>query len=226
MIVRLLLSLFVLTACNTQPSSAEPKPLPPGTEWSVATFGGGCFWCLETAFEGMVGVHSVVSGYIDGHIKDPTYKQVSAGISGHAEVVQVTYNPIQVSYGLLLSVFWANIDPFAKDAQFCDQGTQYRSGIYFHTQAQKTQAVHSQDSILATLRSKDPTVSIPPLQVDIKAAETFYIAEAYHQDYYKKNPSHYKRYRNGCGRDRRLIQIWGSSQDGKAMQIQRAGKKK
>jgi peptide-methionine (S)-S-oxide reductase len=173
---------------------------------------------METAFEGMDGVHSVVSGYINGHIKNPTYKQVSAGISGHAEVVQVTFNPKRVSYSLLLTVFWANVDPFVANAQFCDRGSQYRSGIFFHNAAQANQAKQSQNDAESQLKSKHPKVSVPPFQVQIEPADTFYPAEDYHQDYYKKNASHYKRYRKGCGRDQRLIQIWGESTNGKTIQ--------
>jgi peptide-methionine (S)-S-oxide reductase len=218
MMLRFLVSLSLVLACSPTTSSAELKPLPSGTNWSVATFGGGCFWCMETAFEGMDGVHSVVSGYMGGQITDPTYKQVSKGISGHAEIVQVTFDASKVSYPLLLSVFWANVDPFTKDAQFCDQGSQYRSAIFFHTPSQATQAKQSEVKAIEQLKVKHPSLSIPPFQVEITAAKVFYPAEAYHQDYYKKNASHYKRYRQGCGRDQRLNQIWGASENGKMIQ--------
>lgn len=216
--LHLLLSLLVLVACKAQTSSAKPITIATNSSGSIATFGGGCFWCMETAFEGMNGVHSVVSGYIDGHIKNPTYKQVSAGVSGHAEVVQVTFDPKIVSYSLLLNVFWANVDPFAKNAQFCDRGSQYRSGIFFHSQSQAIDAKQSQTDAEAQLKAKHPQIPVPEFQVQIKAADTFYPAEEYHQDYFKKNASHYKRYRKGCGRDRRLIQIWGESKNGKYIQ--------
>ena len=183
-----LLSLLLLTACNVQTSSAELAAPPTHAEWSVATFGGGCFWCMETAFEGMDGVQSVVSGYIDGHIKNPTYKQVSAGVSGHAEVVQVTFDPKVVSYSLLLTVFWANIDPFVKDAQFCDRGSQYRSGVFFHSPAQATQVKQSQNDAVAKLKTRHPKGSVPQFHVEIKPADIFYPAEDYHQDYFKNNP--------------------------------------
>jgi peptide-methionine (S)-S-oxide reductase len=226
MSLRFVISLSFLVACNATTSSAELKPPPVGVEWSVASFGAGCFWCMETAFEDMDGVHSVVSGYMGGHITDPTYEQVSQGVSGHAEIVHVTFDATKVSYALLLKVFWANVDPFTKDAQFCDQGSQYRSVIFFHTPNQGTQAKQSEVEAIEQLKAKHPTLSIPPFRVEITDAQVFYPAEEYHQDYYDKNPSRYKRYRKGCGRDQRLTQIWGASESGKFIQSKAVQPKK
>lgn len=216
--IKFTLLLFVLIhgvpglAIGSEPS-APSKDAP-----SVATFAGGCFWCLETAFEGMIGVNSVISGYMGGHLDKPTYEQVSSGISGHAEVVQLEFDPNLVSYELLLRVFWANVDPFTKNAQFCDRGSQYRSGIFFHDQAQAMAARKSQSEARARLIQHHGRTDLPPFQVEITAASRFFEAEAYHQDYFKKQPQRYKRYRRGCRRDQRLVEVWGKSEDGITLQ--------
>ena len=168
-----------------------------------ATFAGGCFWCTEADFEKVDGVVSVVSGYIGGEKKSPTYRQVSAGATGHAEAVQVDFDPARVSYEELLDVFWHHIDPTVKDRQFCDVGSQYRSGIFFHDEMQREAAERSR----AVLMEEKPFDE--PIVTEISAATRFYPAEDYHQDYYKKSSSHYKSYRRGCGRDRRLRELWG-----------------
>jgi len=199
-------------ACSLQPTQAEPTTNPVPKDAAVATFAGGCFWCMETAYEGMTGVYSVVSGYMGGPEPNPTYKQVSRGLTGHAEVVQVTYDPKLVAYDVLLTTFWLNVDPFAVDRQFCDRGSQYRSGIFFHGDEQKAAAFAS------AIRAKHKSKLTGAFQVEITPASTFYPAEEYHQDYYRKNPSHYKRYRYGCGRDRRLKAIWGKSLSGVEIQ--------
>ena len=210
--MRTVLCLLLIMACSPVPSKAEIPTDAPRSDLRVATFAGGCFWCMETAFEGMKGVHSVISGYMGGVELNPTYKQVSRGLTGHAEVVQVTYDPNQVTYELLLTTFWYNVDPFAVNQQFCDKGSQYRSGIFFHDAAQERAAKAS--AIDARKRSQIKGA----FNVEITSASTFYRAEEYHQDYYLKNPIHYKRYRYGCGRDRRLNTIWGRSIQGPRLQ--------
>ncbi|RJX35355.1 MAG: peptide-methionine (S)-S-oxide reductase [Desulfarculus sp.] len=169
---------------------------------ALATFAGGCFWCMEPPFDKLPGVIATTSGYAGGHKKDPTYEEVSAGGTGHAESVQVTYDPAKVTYAQLLRVFWRNIDPMVKDAQFCDHGSQYRTAIFYHDAEQKRLAEQSRDELLKSGRFKKIYTQIVP-------AETFYPAEKYHQDYYKKNPLRYKFYRYNCGRDQRLKEIWG-----------------
>ncbi|HYR45644.1 MAG TPA: peptide-methionine (S)-S-oxide reductase MsrA [Thermoanaerobaculia bacterium] len=173
-----------------------------------AIFAGGCFWCEETAFEGLPGVFSVVSGYTGGQTKNPTYEQVSSGGTGHAESVEVTYDPGKISYEKLLEVFWHNVDPFQKDAQFCDHGTQYRSAIFYRDVAQQKAAEESKRKLEEQPRFKGKIVT------QIVAASTFYPAEEYHQDFYKKNPARYNSYRQGCGRDARLKEIWGAAAGG------------
>ena len=188
-------------------AAAVSLPAPPGDR-ATAIFAGGCFWCEETAFEGLPGVISVVSGYTGGQKKNPTYEEVSAGGTGHAESVQVTYDPGKTSYEKLLDVFWHNVDPFQKDAQFCDHGTQYRSAIFYQGEAQKKAAEESRRKLEEQPRFKGKIVT------QIVAASTFYPAEEYHQDFYKKNPVRYHEYRAGCGRDARLKEIWGEPAGG------------
>ena len=171
----------------------------------IATFAGGCFWCMEPPFDELDGVISTTSGYTGGSKQNPTYEEVSSGTTGHAEAVQVAYDPKRISYERLLEVFWRNIDPVTPNAQFCDHGTQYRSAIFYHDEAQRRLAEESKRALGASGRFKAPIVT------EIVAAGTFYPAEEYHQDYYKKNPIRYKFYRAGCGRDRRLAELWGSS---------------
>lgn len=168
-----------------------------------AIFAGGCFWCMEPPFDELPGVVSTTSGYIGGRTKNPTYEQVSAGGTGHAEAVKVAYDPSRVSYDRLLEVFWRNIDPTDRDGQFCDRGSQYRSAIFYVTDAQKRLAEASKTEIERRLGARVVT--------EIVGATEFYAAEEYHQDYYQKNPIRYKIYRYGCGRDRRLDEVWGPS---------------
>ena len=170
---------------------------------AVATFAGGCFWCMEGPFDVLDGVISTTSGYIGGSKKDPTYQEVSAGRTGHTEAVQIVYDPAKVSYEKLLDVFWHNIDPTVKDRQFCDAGSQYRSGIFVADDAQKKAA----DASKAALDKSKPFKAA--IVTEITAATTFYAAEDYHQDYYLKNPVRYRVYRQGCGRDARLKELWG-----------------
>jgi peptide-methionine (S)-S-oxide reductase len=168
-----------------------------------ATFAGGCFWCMEGPFDKLEGVISTTSGYTGGGKKDPTYEEVSAGGTGHAESVRVVYDPAKVSYERLLEVFWHNIDPLAHERQFCDAGNQYRSAIFYHDEAQRLAAAASRSALEASGRLKGQ------IATQIVPAGEFWPAEEYHQDYYKKNPIRYKYYRGGCGRDARLKEIWG-----------------
>lgn len=172
-------------------------------ETERATFAAGCFWCIEADFEKVEGVLSVTSGYTGGSVTDPTYKQVSSGKTGHTEAVQVVFDPTVITYEELLEVFWRNVDPTVSEQQFCDVGNQYRSAIFYHDQAQRQAAEKSKAELNRSKPFSDPIVT------EITAATTFYPAEAYHQDYYKKNPIPYSAYRKGCGRDRRLKDLWG-----------------
>ncbi len=181
------------------PVQAMDKP----AHSAVAIFAGGCFWCMEPPFEKLEGVQSVVSGYAGGMEKDPTYKQVSAGETGHAEVVQVTYNLDKISYEKLLDVFWHNIDPTTVDRQFVDEGHQYRTAIFFHDAEQEKRARESKESM------EKSGVFGAPIVTEIVAAGAFYPAEAYHQDYSKKSTVKYKYYRYRSGRDEYLNKIWG-----------------
>lgn len=168
----------------------------------IAIFAGGCFWCLEADMEKLPGVIEVESGYTGGRSANPTYEQVSSGITGHAEAVRVTYDPAKISYPQLLDYFWHHIDPTVKNRQFCDIGTQYRSGIYYRNEAERQAAEASRDALLKTGK-------FAHIYTEIAPASRFYPAEAYHQDYYKKNPIRYAYYRRNCGRDARLEAVWG-----------------
>ena len=174
-----------------------------GQNTAKATFAGGCFWCTEEAFEKVAGVTEVVSGYMGGKVKNPTYEQVSTGRTGHTEVVQVTYDPAKVSYEKLLDTFWVNHDPTVLDRQFCDAGSQYRPEIFYHSEEQKRLAEASK----AKWQEAKPFRQ--PLRTPITAAGDFWPAEDYHQDYYKKNPLQYRFYVTGCGRYQRLDSLWG-----------------
>ena len=192
LLVSLLLGLAAVTGVFAQ--------TPPST--AVATFAGGCFWCVESDFDKVDGVISTTSGYTGGTLANPTYQDVGHGGTGHAEAVEIVYDPAKVSYEKLLDVFWHNHDPLAKNRQFCDRGDQYRPAIFYHNDEQRrlaeaTKAKHQQ-------RFKQP------IQTEIVAAGRFYKAEEYHQDYYLKNPIRYKFYRYNCGRDARLEELWGA----------------
>ena len=175
------------------------------TNLEKATFAGGCFWCMEHPFDEIPGVVSVTSGYAGGQKKNPTYEEVSAGGTGHAESVQIVYDPSRVSYEKLLNVFWHNIDPTAKDRQFCDSGHQYRSAIFYHNEEQHRLALQSKAKLEKSKPFKGPIVT------EVVPATEFYAAEDYHQHYYKKNPIRYKFYRYRCGRDERLKELWGEA---------------
>jgi len=175
------------------------------TNLEKATFAGGCFWCMEHPFDEIPGVVSVTSGYTGGQKKNPTYEEVSAGETGHAESVQIVYDPTQVTYEKLLNIFWHNIDPISKDRQFCDSGHQYRSAIFYHNEEQRQLALRSK-----ALLEKNKTFKEPIVTEIVKATE-FYPAEDYHQHYYKKNPIRYKYFRYRCGRDQQLKELWGNA---------------
>jgi len=194
------LFLLPLLAAAAPLKGAEP---PAGPKPARATFAGGCFWCMEAPFDKLPGVVSVTSGYTGGHKKNPTYEEVSSGNTGHAEAVQVVYDPAAVSYKKLLDVFWHNIDPTVKDRQFCDVGTQYRSAIFTHDEEQRRLAEESRAELEKSKPFREKVVT------EIVPASEFYPAEEYHQKYYQKNPLRYQYYRAGCGRDARLKQLWG-----------------
>lgn len=170
---------------------------------ATATFAGGCFWCVEVDFDKVPGVISTTSGYTGGSTANPTYEQVSSARTGHAEAVQVVYDPTRVSYAQLLNYFWRTIDPTTKDRQFCDAGTPYRTAIFANGEAQLKQAKASKEALEKTKPFKEPIVT------EVVLAGAFYPAETYHQDYALKNPLRYKYYRASCGRDARLKQLWG-----------------
>jgi len=193
----------------TAPASAANDTAPIEKEETImqsekATFAGGCFWCMEHPFDKLPGVISVTSGYTGGQTKNPTYEEVSAGGTGHAEAVQVVYDPSKVGYTKLLDVFWHNIDPTVANRQFCDVGRQYRSAIFYHGEEQRRLAQESKEAIEKGKPFQDAIVT------EITQASEFYPAEEYHQHYYKKNPVRYFYYRTGCGRDQRLKELWGS----------------
>ena len=192
--------LAVLLAVALAPAAAAE-----GSE-ARATFAGGCFWCMEKPFDELEGVISTVSGYAGGHLEDPSYQDVTAGGSGHAEVVQVTYDPDTVSYATLLEVFWRNVDPFDAGGQFCDRGSSYRTGIFYHSAEQARLARRSKREMSRRFSRGIVT--------EIEKLETFYPAEDYHQNYYKRNPVRYRFYRTSCGRDRRLEAVWGDEAGG------------
>jgi peptide-methionine (S)-S-oxide reductase len=174
----------------------------------TATFAGGCFWCMEPPFDAVDGVVSTTPGYAGGHTKNPTYEEVSGGTTGHAESLQVVYDPTKVSYEKLLDVYWHNIDPTTPNGQFCDHGNQYRTIIFYHDAEQKRLAEASKKAL-------EESKTLPgPIVTEIVEAGDFYPAEEYHQDYYKKNPLRYKYYRYACGRDQRLRELWGAAAGG------------
>lgn len=186
----------ILLATSTGPAAGDDR-------LAKAVFAGGCFWCMEEAFEGIEGVVSVTSGYTGGQKVNPSYEEVSAGGTGHAESVEILYDPARVSYGRLLGVFWHNIDPTTPDRQFCDHGNQYRSAIFYLDETQKRLAEESEQMIEKTKPFKEPMVT------QIAPASVFYRAEEYHQDFYRKNPFRYKLYKYNCGRAQRLADLWG-----------------
>ena len=198
--------LSAMAAAGMAAVAAGKAPSPastPAAGLARATFAGGCFWCMEPPFEKVPGVVSVTAGYTGGEKKNPSYEEVSEGGTGHAESIDVVFNPKKVTYSQLLDVFWHNIDPLTADAQFCDHGHQYRSAIFYHDEEQRRVAEESKKQVQARFPR--------PVVTEIVAASRFYPAEEYHQDFYKKNPVRYYTYRAGCGRDKRLKDLWGEA---------------
>jgi peptide-methionine (S)-S-oxide reductase len=188
----------VVAAPSAAPRSGQPAP-----QKATATFAGGCFWCMEPPFDALDGVLSTTSGYIGGRTPNPSYEQVSGGQTGHAEAIQITYDPSKISYERLLEVFWRNIDAVDGGGQFCDRGSQYRSAIFYHSEEQQRLAEASKQQAAKRLGQTVVT--------EIVKAGPFFQAEDYHQDYYKKNPVRYKFYKWNCGRDQRLEKLWGQA---------------
>jgi peptide-methionine (S)-S-oxide reductase len=194
---------LVLSAAPVLSAERTQEAAPPAAGLAVATFAGGCFWCMEPPFDKTEGVVSTTSGYTGGHKAGATYEQVTAGGTGHYEAVRVVYDPQKVSYDKLLDVFWRNVDPVDAGGQFCDRGASYRTAVFAHDPEQKRLAEASKQALDASRRLSKPVVT-PVLD-----AGPFWAAEEYHQDYYLKNPSKYKFYRWNCGRDARLETLWG-----------------
>jgi peptide-methionine (S)-S-oxide reductase len=197
-------ALWLAQAAHAQtPAPAAPATTPARTE--IATFAGGCFWCVEADFDKVPGVISTTSGYTGGRVANPSYEQVSGKRTGHAEAVQIVFDPARVSYPQLVEKYWRTIDPTVRDRQFCDAGSPYRTAIFANSDAQLAAAKASLAALEKSKPFKDPIVTT------IERAGPFYAAEEYHQDYYKKNPVRYAYYRTSCGRDARLKQLWGSA---------------
>jgi peptide-methionine (S)-S-oxide reductase len=192
--MRIFAAIALIAALTASAASAQT---------ATAVFAGGCFWCMEPPFDKTEGVISTTSGYAGGETANPTYEEVSAGGSGHIEVIRIEYDPSKVSYEKLLDIYWRNVDPFDARGQFCDKGSQYRSAIFFGNNAEKALAEASKKKVAEKFRKTVETLIMP--------ASKFYPAEDYHQDYYKKNPVRYKLYRSGCGRDARLKAVWGKA---------------
>ena len=192
-LIGLSLSLAVLAGASAQTAPSPGR--------AVATFAGGCFWCVEADFDKVDGVISTTSGYIGGKLDNPTYRQVSSGGTGHAEAIEIVYDPSKVTYAKLLDVFWRNVDPLAKDRQFCDSGDMYRTAIFYHDEEQRRLAEETRKQVAERFKAT--------IHTQVVAATRFYPAEDYHQDFYKKSKARYDFYRWNCGRDRRLEQLWG-----------------
>ncbi len=196
----------ITTGCfAAQAQTGAAKPVMPPGQTAKAVFAGGCFWCVESDFDKLTGVLSTTSGYIGGRTAKPSYEQVSANTTGHAEAVEVVFDPSKVSYQQLVQHFWRTIDPTTKDRQFCDSGSPYRSAIFAQDAEQLRVATASRAALEKSKPFKEPIVT------EVVMATTFYPAEDYHQDYYLKNPVRYKLYRSNCGRDARLKQLWGDA---------------
>jgi peptide-methionine (S)-S-oxide reductase len=211
MIRSLPLLLILLAACNPQRTSQAPSlEAPPAIPTAIsedssvarAIFAGGCFWCMEPPFDAVRGVLATTSGFTGGPERNPTYEAVSAGRTGHIEAVEVEYNPALVTYEELLDIFWVNVDPLDGAGQFCDRGAHYRSALFPLSAEQRRSAEASLRRVRERLAR--------PIATEILEPTAFYAADEYHQDFYRKNPDHYRRYRQGCGRDARLQQVWGS----------------
>ena len=187
------LALLLAALCCAAPAHAST---------AEAVFAGGCFWCMESELEGVAGVLDVVSGYTGGKVPNPTYEQVSSGTTGHVEAVRVRYDDSKLGYAQLIEYFWSNIDPVDDAGQFCDKGSQYRAAVFVKTAAERAIAEKTRKE--AGQRLREPGI----VRTEIREAAPFYAAEAYHQDYYRKNPLRYRMYKQGCGRDARLDEVW------------------
>jgi peptide-methionine (S)-S-oxide reductase len=208
-----LLTGLVLLACTSasdgrDAAGVDPAPQIPAAVADTATFAGGCFWCMEPPYDKIDGVSATISGFSGGSQVDPSYREVASGQTDHTETVQVIYDTTKVSYERLLRIYWHNIDPSDGSGQFCDRGSQYRPAIFVHDAEQRRQAEQS--------KAKVAGLFVNPIAVEIHDFDAFYAAKEYHQNYYKKNPADYKTYRQGCGRDARLRQIWGDAAGGDA----------
>ncbi|HEX6198902.1 MAG TPA: peptide-methionine (S)-S-oxide reductase MsrA [Thermoanaerobaculia bacterium] len=207
----LALALLAVLACGPARGNGAVEEAPAAAaeargDLAAAVFAGGCFWCMEPPFDDLPGVVSTTSGYTGGEVEDPSYEEVSAGRTGHAEAVRVVYDPEEVTYEELLHVFWRNVDPTDAGGQFCDRGSQYRSGIFVASEEERRLAEASKAEVEERLGK--------PVVTAVETAGPFYAAEDYHQDYYEKNPIRYKIYRTGCGRDGRLRAVWGDEAGG------------
>jgi len=200
--VSTLLLLVIGGSCFVTSAICQSTPPAAAASLETAIFAGGCFWCMEPPFEKLAGVISVTSGYTGGKTGNPSYEEVSAGSTGHAEAVEIRFDPAKVSYAQLLQVFWHNIDPTVRNRQFCDSGSQYRTAIFYRNEQQKKLALKSKEALEKAKPFPEPIVT------EITPASRFYPAEEYHQDYYRKNPLRYKYYRYSCGRDKRLKELW------------------
>lgn len=203
-VASLLAAAMLLTAVAVA-QSAPPQADKSSEKLAVATFAGGCFWCMEPPYDAIDGVVSTISGFMGGRTPNPTYQQVTAGGTGHIEVVHVIYDPEKVPYGKLLEVYWRNVDPYDAGGQFCDRGESYTTAIFAHTSEQKRLAEASKAALAASGPLKKPVATV------VRDAGPFTPAEDYHQDFYIKNPLRYKFYRYNCGRDQRLQEIWGKA---------------
>ena len=197
--IRIFAGSAVLATTAHAEAPAAPAVVPAGG--ATAIFAGGCFWCVESDFEKLPGVIEVESGYTAGKKPNPSYEQVSSGGTGHTEAARVIYDPKKVSYAQLVEYFWRHIDPTVKDRQFCDIGTQYRSGIYWQNDAERKVVEASRDALIKSGKFKT-------IHTELAPATSFWLAETYHQDYYKKNPIRYNFYRRNCGRDARVAEVW------------------
>ena len=205
---RITIGLFLVTILLAGAVSAATDGTPGADSRRLekATFAGGCFWCMEEALDKVDGVVSTTSGYTGGKKMNPTYEDVSAGETGHAESVEVLFDPAKVSYAKLLQVFWHNIDPTTPDRQFCDYGDQYRPAIFYHDETQKRLAEESKKALVKSKPFQGPIVT------EIVPASEFYPAEEYHQNFYEKNPIRYRLYKFNCGRAQRLQELWGKKE--------------
>ena len=200
----LLLALLGALACS-RGQAPSPSASPAAPELQAAYFAGGCFWCMQYAFDRVKGVKKTIVGYTGGKVASPSYEDVSSGTTGHAESIEVLFDPAEVSYAKLLDTFWMNIDPTTVDREFADEGTQYRTVIFYQSDAQKQAALASRSALAKSGKFKDP------IATQIVPVGNFYPAEDYHQEYYKKNPAHFNAYEVGSGRAGYIERTWGAA---------------